>query len=83
MNGDIPIKDIPQNVLDDVILLLKNYLVALYIILPVKQHHDIHQFLRQVEFTSEIDRRVNLRSLARACSASSSRRTVRVLIAIP
>ena len=38
MNRDIQIKDIPQNVLDDVILLLKNYLVALYIILPGKQH---------------------------------------------
>lgn len=37
MNGDIPIKDIPQNVLDDVILLLKNYLVAVYIVLPEKQ----------------------------------------------
>jgi len=37
VNGDIPIKDIPQNVLDDVILLLKNYLVAVYIVLPEKQ----------------------------------------------
>jgi hypothetical protein len=38
VNGDIQIKDIPQHVLDDVILLLKNYLVALNIILPGKQH---------------------------------------------
>ena len=37
MNGNIPIKDIPQNVLDEVILLLKNYLVAVYIVLPEKQ----------------------------------------------
>jgi hypothetical protein len=37
VNKEIPIKDIPQNVLDDVILLLKNYLVAVYIVLPEKQ----------------------------------------------
>ena len=37
MNKEIPIMDIPQNVLDDVILLLKNYLVAVYIVLPEKQ----------------------------------------------
>ena len=37
MKEDIPIKDIPQNVLDDVILVLKNYLVALYIVLPEEQ----------------------------------------------
>jgi len=33
---DIPIKDIPEEVFDDVILVLKNYLVALYILLPEK-----------------------------------------------
>ena len=37
MSEDLPIKDIPQNVFDDVILVLKNYLVALYIILLEKQ----------------------------------------------
>jgi hypothetical protein len=37
VNKEIPIKDIPQTVLDDVILLLKNYLVAVYIVLPEKQ----------------------------------------------
>ena len=37
MDKDIPIKDIPQNVFDDVILLLKNYLVAVYIVLPENQ----------------------------------------------
>ena len=37
MNEDIPIKDIPQKVLDDGILVLKNFLVALFIILPEKQ----------------------------------------------
>ena len=34
---EISIMDIPQNVLDDVMLLLKNYLVAFYIVLPEKQ----------------------------------------------
>jgi hypothetical protein len=37
MYEDLPIKDIPQKVLDDVILVLKNYLVALYTVLPQKQ----------------------------------------------
>lgn len=37
MNKDIPIQDIPQHILDDIILLLKNYLVAVYIVLPEKQ----------------------------------------------
>jgi hypothetical protein len=37
VNKEIPIKDIPQTILDDVILLLKNYLVAVYIVLPEKQ----------------------------------------------
>lgn len=37
MYEDLPIKDIPQKVLDDVIQVLKNYLVALYMVLPQKQ----------------------------------------------
>lgn len=37
MYKDFPIKDIPQRVLDDVILLRKNYLVALYTVLPQEQ----------------------------------------------
>lgn len=37
MYEDFPIKDIPQKVLDNVILVLKNYLVALYTVLPQEQ----------------------------------------------
>ena len=36
MNSGIRIEDIPQGVLDDVISSLKNYLVALYVLLPEK-----------------------------------------------
>lgn len=36
MNSSIRIEDIPQSVLDDVILSLKNYLVALYVLMPEK-----------------------------------------------
>lgn len=37
MYEDCQIKDIPQKVLDDIVLVLKNYLVALYTVLPQGQ----------------------------------------------
>lgn len=37
MNKEIPIKEIPNSIDNEVILLLKNYLVAIYIVLPDKQ----------------------------------------------
>jgi len=37
VNKEIPIKEIPNSIDNEVILLLKNYLVAIYIVLPDKQ----------------------------------------------
>jgi hypothetical protein len=37
VNKEIPIKEIPKSIDNEVILLLKNYLVAIYIVLPDKQ----------------------------------------------